>query len=53
MAPTDVQANTHQAFGDSCAVAFYVGGADDIQVDTLVDNSINNSGSLAFDVVEG
>ena len=52
MALTDVQANTHEAFADSCAVALYVGGAMDIQVDILVDNSINSSGSLAFDVVE-
>ena len=53
MALTDVQANTHEAFADSCAVALYVGGAMDIQVYILVDNSINSSGSLAFDVVEG
>ena len=53
MALTDVQANTHEAFADSCAVALYVGVAMDIQVDILVDNSINSSGSLAFDVVEG
>ena len=53
MALTDVQANTHQSFGDSCAVAFYVGGAMDVQIEILVHNSINGGGCPAFDVVKG
>lgn len=52
-ASTDVETNSYQALAKSSTITFNVSRAVNVDIDTLVHESINSSRCLAFDVVEG